>query len=92
MAADATSQVAIWSNIEASLGITAGSLAPLRPLCNLSTSCSLVKPKQALARIRSFQLPGKRRKVEVQSVPGTDSGVSHVSDVERSRDINDGHP
>ncbi|KAL3449888.1 hypothetical protein BJX65DRAFT_294492 [Aspergillus insuetus] len=39
----ATSQVAIWSNIEASLGITAGSLAPLRPLCNLSTSCSLMR-------------------------------------------------
>ncbi|KAL3486198.1 hypothetical protein BJX62DRAFT_242189 [Aspergillus germanicus] len=88
----ATSQVAIWSNIEASLGITAGSLAPLRPLCNLSTSCSFPKPKQALARIRSFQIPGKRRKVEVHSVPATDSGVSHVSDVERSRDINDGEP
>lgn len=29
---DATFQIAIWSNIEAALGITAGSLATLRPL------------------------------------------------------------
>ncbi|KAL2851666.1 hypothetical protein BJX68DRAFT_265910 [Aspergillus pseudodeflectus] len=89
----ATSQVAIWSNIEASLGITAGSLAPLRPLCrNLSTSCSVLKPKLALARIKSFQLPRKRRKVEVQSVPATNGAVSHVSDVERGLDVNGGQP
>lgn len=30
--ADATIEIAIWSNIEAGLGITAGSLATLRPL------------------------------------------------------------
>lgn len=29
---DATSQISIWSNVEASLGITAGSLTTLRPL------------------------------------------------------------
>lgn len=34
---DATYQIAIWSNVEAGLGITAGSLATLRPLLRLWT-------------------------------------------------------
>ncbi|KAL2831599.1 hypothetical protein BJY01DRAFT_260504 [Aspergillus pseudoustus] len=76
----ATSQVAIWSNIEANLGITAGSLAPLRPLCRmLSSSLSSMTPKQALARVKSFQFLNKRRKVEVQSVQPTGGEASHVS-------------
>lgn len=34
---DATYQIAIWSNVEAGLGITAGSLATLRPLLRIWT-------------------------------------------------------
>lgn len=34
---DATYQIAIWSNVEAGLGITAGSLATLRPLLRMWT-------------------------------------------------------
>ncbi|KAL3482938.1 hypothetical protein BJX62DRAFT_250091 [Aspergillus germanicus] len=90
----ATSQVAIWSNIDASLGITAGSLAPLRPLCRNKPwpSFPRIQHKQALARIRSLQIPKRRQKVEVQSVPPSNGEASHVSNVERSLDINDGQP
>ncbi|KAL2807906.1 hypothetical protein BJX63DRAFT_410939 [Aspergillus granulosus] len=86
----ATSQVAIWSNIEASLGIIAGSLAPLRPFSRvLSGSFSSIKPKQALARVKSFQFPSKRRQVEPHSVQPTNGEASHVSNVAPSRGTRD---
>ncbi|KAL3457264.1 hypothetical protein BJX64DRAFT_280766 [Aspergillus heterothallicus] len=89
-----TSQVAIWSNIEASLGITAGSLAPLRPLSRMvSSSFSSMKPRQALARVKSFQFPmNKHRKVQVNSVQPTNPDVLHVSNVASIREIQDAVP
>lgn len=38
MVSDATTQISIWSNIEASLGITAGSLATIRPMLRVLTT------------------------------------------------------
>ncbi len=73
--ADATNQVAIWSNIEAGLGITAGSLAPLRPLSRkVRTAAVSLKGQLVAFKTKSFlALPKKRQEAELDFIPGSDN-------------------
>lgn len=57
---EVSTQVAIWSNIEAGLGITAGSLTTLRPLVRMlrestSSSSSRIRTRASRSRSRSHK-------------------------------------
>ncbi|OGM46624.1 integral membrane protein [Aspergillus bombycis] len=56
----ATTQISICSNVEACLGITAGSLATVRPIIRMWSSMASSLPSQH-SLIASHPIPGKRR-------------------------------
>ncbi|KAL4865736.1 hypothetical protein BDV12DRAFT_174000 [Aspergillus spectabilis] len=89
----ATSQVSIWSNVEASLGITAGSLAPLRPLLRiLSDAIASFNYQQVLIRIKRVSNSPEQNNAEVCSVPATAPEQSYDPDSENSMTGDDTSP
>ncbi|KAE8167646.1 hypothetical protein BDV40DRAFT_151875 [Aspergillus tamarii] len=56
----ATTQISIWSNIEASLGITAGSLATVRPIIRMWSRTTTATPSQH-SLFATYPITGKRR-------------------------------
>ncbi|KAE8363918.1 hypothetical protein BDV27DRAFT_145697 [Aspergillus caelatus] len=56
----ATTQISIWSNIEAGLGITAGSLATVRPIIRMWSTTTAATPSQH-SLFATYPITGKRR-------------------------------
>ncbi|KAE8135039.1 hypothetical protein BDV38DRAFT_273083 [Aspergillus pseudotamarii] len=56
----ATTQISIWSNIEASLGITAGSLATVRPIIRMWSRTTAATPSQH-SLFATYPITSKRR-------------------------------
>ncbi|KAE8381760.1 hypothetical protein BDV26DRAFT_255062 [Aspergillus bertholletiae] len=73
----ATTEISIWSNVEAGLGITAGSLATVRPIIRMWSSMASSIPSQH-SLIASYPISGKRRGT-VDSRDDTNSHSTYAS-------------
>ncbi|KAL2864848.1 uncharacterized protein BJX67DRAFT_383476 [Aspergillus lucknowensis] len=78
----ATYHVSIWSNLEASLGIIAGSLAPLRPLARIIHDAFMsLKSRLHMVKINGIPVVSRQgQKIQLRSYPATDEGTSRGSE------------
>ncbi|KAB8235896.1 hypothetical protein ETB97_003381 [Aspergillus alliaceus] len=78
-----TTQISIWSNIEASLGITAGSLATVRPIIRMCSRVTSAIPSQH--SLLPSQLVLSKRRAPAESRSGGEDAYSQSTEASHPR-------